>query len=428
MATEIFKKDLESLQKLVDNAKILQKQIKGINKPMKDFEKTSQKVVNFAEKTTKAFDKLYGIIKRIGLTGLLSGGGLALRGAMAQKSSVEAKTLGITSQQKGALEYAGKQTMANEGFFKSILSSIKEATQSQSAYDVFGLIGLDKNVVKSKNSLEQLNMVLNAISSSSKQLESVDKLKEVLGELTGLSVSEFKALDLDKFQKTYKEGLGYFDNSNEKLKVIGESFNRVTANIQLLADKVMSALAPAFSRVLDNITKGLNAVAQNPAFQKMMDSLSKWLESLSKGFDEKITSAINSIPEILRDMQVVFLRLLSALAEASTWLLTGESDTRARKFAESATKKADLLELERYKESLKTTASPEEFIDSLMEARNIEKKYNLQSSNLDKDVQKNFLRLEPQINLVINNDPTQAQMQKNFTTSIMLGGSNGGDR
>ena len=58
MATEIFKKDLETLQKLVDDAKILQKQIKGINKPMKDFEKTSQKVVTFAEKTTKTFDKL----------------------------------------------------------------------------------------------------------------------------------------------------------------------------------------------------------------------------------------------------------------------------------------------------------------------------------------------------------------------------------
>ena len=250
---------------------------------------------------------------------------------MAQKSSVEAKTLGITSQEKGALEYAGKQTMANEGFFKSILSSIKEATQSQSAYDVFGLIGLDKNVVKSKNSLEQLNMVLNAISSSSKQLESVDKLKEVLGELTGLSVSEFKALDLDKFQKTYKEGLGYFDNSNEKLKVIGESFNRVTANIQLLADKVMSALAPAFSRVLDNVTKGLNAVAQNPAFQKMMDSLSKWLESLSKGFEDKIESIINLLPDIIRATQIPFYRIKASLSDLSTWWLTGEGDTKALK-------------------------------------------------------------------------------------------------
>lgn len=425
MATEIFKKDLETLQKLVDNAKDLQKQIKGVNKPMKDFEKTSQKVVTYAEKTTKTFDKLYGIIKRIGLTGLLSGGALTLRGVMAQKSSVEAKTLGITSQQKGALEYAGKQGMASADFFKSVLKTIREASVSESGFDAFALLGLDAFRIRELPALEQLTTTLEALK---KFQGDPIILKNALSELTGLDFSTFKTLDLDKFKKDFKEGLGYYDNSNEKLKAVGESFNRVTANVQLLADKVMSALAPAFSRVLDNITKGLNAVAQNPAFQKMMDNLSKWLVSLSQGFDEKITSAINSIPELLRDMQVVFLRILSALAEASTWLLVGESDKRARQFAESATKKADLLELERYKQSLKTTSSPEEFVDSLMGARSIEKKYNLQSSNLDKDIQKNFMKLEPQINVVINNDPTQAQMQKNFTTSIMLGGSNGGDR
>lgn len=425
MATEIFKKDLETLEKMIESTKSLQGKIKGINSPMKDFEKATQKIATHTDKTTKSFAKLYSIAKRIGFAGVLGGGGLSVRGIMAQKSIVEAKTLGVSSQQKGALEYAGKQGMANSDFFKSILKNIRESSVSESGFDAFALLGLDALKIRELPALDQLTTTLEAMKNFKGD---PIILKNALSEIAGIDYATLKTLDMDKFKKDFKEGLGYYDNSNEKLKVIGESFNRVTANIQLLADKAMTSLAPAFSKVIDNITKGVNAIAQSPSFQKMLDNISKWLENLTAGFDEKVTSAISSIPEILRDMQVVFFRMLSALAEASTWILTGESDTKARKFAENLTKKADLLELDKYKDSLKTTNSPQEFVDSLMGARGIEKKYNLQNSNTDKDIQKNFVRLEPQINLVINNDPTQAQMQKNFTTSLMLGGSNGGNR
>lgn len=433
MATEIFKRDLATLEKISEHLKNLGKTIKsGVDKPMRDFEKTTSRISKATDRITNSFDKLFGVVKRIGLASMLTGGALALRGAMAQKQSVESKVLGVSNKQKGALEYAGKQTMGDSDFFKDILSTIKKASVSQEGYDLFANIGLRAQDIRAMKPLEALKTTLDALSKYDKSGKE-DLFEDLLGGLTGLSQFQFEAIDFKKFNESFKEGLGYYDESNEKLKGVGESLNRVTANFQLLIDKTLSSLAPSFEKVLNNISRGMNAIAQNPAFQDMLKKMEDWLLDMSKGFDSKISEMIKSIPDILRDMQIVFLNIVSSLANLSTWWQTGEDDEKARKFAESMKRKADLLERDRYKDRALESTTREEFVRNLGEAGMIEKKLGItgKESIAEKNAQEIWAKnqsFQPQITINIQNDPTQAQMQKNFTTSISMGGNNGGVR
>lgn len=418
-------KHLQSMRSNID---------KSLNKPMSNFEKTTKSVQRSTQILTKSFEKLFSVVKNIGFaslgTSLLTGGALGIRGAQAQKSSVEARTLGVTTQERGALEYAGKQTMADSGFFKDILKNIREASVSEGGFDAFALLGLDALQIRKMPALDALNLVLE----SAKNFKGDPTiLSNALNEIAGVDYQTFKALDVEKFKKFFQEGLTYTDNSAEKLKGVGEAVNRVTQNLQLMMDKVLSSMAPAFEKVLNNITKGLNAIAQNPTFKKMLDDISNWLLNMTKGFDDKVMDLIQSIPQVLRDMQIVFLNILSGLAEASTWILTGEADTKARKFAEATQKKADLLEAEKYRKQALEAKTMKEFDTAWEEGRSLEKKYGIDkegSSFFGQDIQAKIkdLSLQPQINITIQNDPTQAQMQKNFTQSIALGGSNGRGR
>ena len=435
MATEIFKKSLNDLDKIAKHLDSMGKKIdKGLNKPMSNFEKTTKSIEKNSQVLIKSFEKLFSVVKNIGFaslgTGLLSGGALGVRGIQAQKSSVEAKVLGLDTQSKGALEYAGKQTMSDSSFFKDILKNIREASVSDSGFDAFALLGLDALKIRKMPALDALNLVLDS-AKSFKGDPTI--LSNALGELAGIDYQTFQSLDVDKFRKFFEEGLQYTDNSAEKLKGVGESVNRVTQNLQLMADKVLSSLSPAFEKVLNNVSQGLNSIAQNPAFKKMLDNLSEWMQNISKGLDAKVMEIIQSIPEVLRDMQIVFLNILAGLAEASTWILTGEADKKATKFAQVTQKKADLLEAEKYRDQALKAKDEKEFALAWSEGRDLEKKYSIgkeSSSFFGKDMQDKLkeVNLQPQINITIQNDPTQAQMQKNFTQSISLGGSNGGNR
>lgn len=436
MAKKIFEQELKELDKIAKKLISVQDTLEnGLNKPMSKFDKATKAVVRSSLTLQKTFSKIYSIVKNIGFAslgaGLLSGGVLGVRGAYAQKSSVEAKTLGLDAQQKGALEYAGKQTMADSSFFKNILKSIRDASVNQESFDSFAMLGLDPLKMRKAPALEVLNEVL----SSAKNFKGdMSLLGKALNELTGIDYNSFQAIDLKKFAQFYKEGLSYSDKSIDKLKSVGEAVNRVSANLQLMVDKVLASLSPAFSNVLNNISKGANAIAQNPAFKNMLNDFSKFLESASNGFDDKVMELIKSIPNTLRDMQIVFYNILSALANASTWILTGDADTRARNFAEATQKKADLLEIAKYKQEALQSQNKEDFLNNLAQAGMLEKKHGLFDTK-DSITEKNKGELraklesfQPQINITIQNDPTQAQMQKNFTQSITLGGLSVGNR
>lgn len=429
MATEIFKRDLATLEKISEHLKNLGKTIKsGVDKPMRDFEKTTSRISKATDRITKSFDKLFGVVKRIGLASMLTGGALALRGAMAQKQSVEAKTLGVSNTQKGALEYAGKQTMADEDFFTNMIRSIKSASTSSSQYDAFGMLGLNKDVIRDmKDPIEALQKVVEALREKRQTLNK-DRFTEAMSSVTGLSLEQFDAIDFDKFNKFFKEGLGYYDESNEKLKGVGESLNRVTANLQLFIDKTLASLASSFERVLNNISKGLNAIAKNPAFQDMLKKMEDWLLDISKGFDSKVSEMIKSIPDILSDMQMVFYRIVSSLANLSTWWQTGEDDERARKLAESYSRKADILELEKHKKSALSATTDKGFTDAWNAGREIEEKLGISKKDsafyTDKMYQKAGQMAT--INITVTNDPTQAKTQTTYVESLSVGGSNGG--
>lgn len=436
LAKKIFEEELKELDNIAKKLISINTKLEnGLNKPMTKFEKATKAVNRSALTLEKTFSKIFSIVKNIGFASLgataLSGGVLGVRGAYAQKSSIEAKTLGLDAQQKGALEYAGKQTMADSSFFKDILKSIRNASVNQESFDSFAMLGLDPLKMRKAPALEVLNDVLRSAKNFKGDMSLLGK---ALGELAGIDYNSFKAIDLDKFAKFYKEGLNYNDKSIDKLKNVGEAVNRVTANLQLLADKVLASLSPAFSKVLNNLTKGMNAIANNPAFKSMLDDFSKFLMSATGGFDEKVLEVIKSIPETLRNMQIVFLNILSALAEASTWILTGEADRKARKFAEATQKKADLLEIAKYKEDALRATTKDDFLNNIAQAGLLEKKHGILDTS-ESITQKNKGELkaklesfQPQINITIQNDPTQAQMQKNFTQSITLGGLSVGNR
>lgn len=417
---EVFKKQLDNLTKISKNLDKMGKTIKNdIDKPMKSFEKSINRIQVASLAVQKTFDKLFGIVKGITLTGLGLGALVGFKGLQAKKDVVESKQLGITAQEKGALEYAGKQGFADSGFFKDMLQSIKNASIDIEKSGDFAKLGLDFQKVRKMPAIEALQEVI----------ERAQKLKldpsiinETIQSLAGISYQTLQNIDLDKFKRDLAEGMQYNDNSADKISKIGEGVNRLTANLSLLFDKTLASMAPTISKIFDNIAKGLNAIAQNKEFQAMLDRLGDWLSGLSSNFDTKVMDIINSIPNVIRSIEKAFLNITGFLLK-TYGVVTFNKETRQE--AQRYFDRADRLQLENLKSNIANAKTQTE----LNEATGDYLKYS-KEKGFDDDVSslvsERALKLEVPIQVNVQNDPTNALQQKTFNQSVSMGGDNYG--
>lgn len=387
-----------------------------LNPPIKKFEKTLKSALTPLRAMASIFDKIYSIVKGLGLGSLFGLGGIGVRGIMALKASAESKRLGVQVQEKGALEYAGSQAGLGKDFFKGVLENIRQTALTPEGLDLFGGIGLDALQISKMPALEALQATIQALQSTSLKTDA-QTFESLLQGITGMGTYQFKAIDFSKFKSDFEEGLKYTDNSAEKIKTIGEGVNRLTANFQLLSDKILASLSPVISKVFTNIGVGLNAIATNKSFQELMEKIGNWATNISSKFDETLLKVVQDIPQILRDFQIALLSITSTLINIAETFVFGKADDQLKRTR---------YRIDAYKEELeKRDAIEQKAKESLKQSNASTPQANGSTqANGNKDVANvNSTPINIQVN--IQNDPLQAQTQKNFTQSISFGGSNG---
>lgn len=413
---EIFKVKLENLKAMLGKVQAMGKATVKLNPPIKKFEKTLKSALTPLRAMASIFDKIYSIVKGLGLGSLFGLGGIGVRGIMALKASAESKRLGVQVQEKGALEYAGSQAGLGKDFFKGVLENIRQTSLTAEGLDLFGGIGLDALQISKMPALEALQATIQALQSTSLKTDA-QTFERLLQGITGMGTYQFKAIDFSKFKSDFEEGLKYTDNSAEKIKTIGEGVNRLTANFQLLSDKILASLSPVISKVFTNIGVGLNAIATNKSFQELMEKIGNWATNISSKFDETLLKVVQDIPQLLRDFQIALLSITSTLINIAETFVFGKADDQLKRTR---------YRIDAYKEELeKRDAIEQKAKESLKQANPSTPQANGSSQALvSKDVANvNSTPINIQVN--IQNDPLQAQTQKNFTQSISFGGSNG---
>lgn len=343
MAKEVFKTQLESLEQISKKLDNISKKIdNGLNKPMQKFRGTILSIAVATRGLQSTFSKIFGIIKNIGLTTLFGGGIIGFKGLQAQKQVTESGRLGISTQERSALEYAGKQTQADSGFLKDILKSINTALINfPESAEHFARLGLTREDLQGKSAFEQIEKVLSQAQKSN--LEGF-LVNESLQNLTGIDLNTLKSLDLGKLSAFYQEGLSYTSDSADQISKIGEGVNRVTTTLNTLFDKLLASFSPAIESIFNNIAKSLNAIANNSKFQELLEKLTQWAIDFSENFDTKALNFINKIPDILETMQIVFNRIVEWLAYFASKVTFGSTSESLSRVSQQAEKRADELE------------------------------------------------------------------------------------
>lgn len=414
---EIFKVNLTNINEMLKKVQKLGKEVTKINTPLKKFEKTMHASLRVAQTMSRVFDKIYSVVKGLGIGSILGFGGIGLRGLMALKTSAESKRLGLQTQEKGALEFAGSQAGLGKDFFKNLLENIRKTSLTDEGLDLFGSIGLDSLQISKMPALEALQSTIQALQATSIKTDA-NTFERLLQGIAGIDTFQFKAIDFKKFNADFQEGLKYHDNSAEKIKGIGEGVNRLTANFQLLGDKILASLSPAIEKIFNNISKGLNAIATNKAFQQLLDKIGDWATRLTSKFDDTIIGVVQNIPQILRDLQIALLSITGTLINVAEAFVFGDADTRL---------KSTRSKIEAYRNELEKRGEIEQKAkESQYKAIQL-KPVAVTPTGLR--TSPNGGKAEPaivNIQVDVKNDPLNQRTQQNFVQNVGFGGSNGG--
>lgn len=322
MSNQVFSKQLEAIDQIIKKVSSLPKNIGNIGKttqkalqPMNKFNRAMTLASKASDALRKNLAKVYSIAKMITFAGMGLLATAGARGIQAQKQTAEAKTLGVTNQQREALEYAGKQTGRGEGYFKDILSSIRNAMYDEESYDAFGALGLDPMKLRKLPALEVLQKVLEAGKNSKIGFE---PLQKAMGELTGMNIADLQALDLNKFKSFLNEGLSIYDNSANKISKIGEGLTRLTANLGSFMDKVLAKLSPAITALFNGFSRGLSKLMKNKSFNAMLNRLGSAMEKLGKNIDRAMIDFFNSLPKMFKNIQLWIYGLMETYKSWTT--------------------------------------------------------------------------------------------------------------
>lgn len=343
---EIFVKSLGNLTKMVAQSKELNKQMDRAEKTAQiKLEKSFERLKKLIEGIKKIFSSIFNIFKNITLGAMGTLAGFGLRGVVAQKQVAESRVLGVSSQERGALQFAGRASGFGEDFFKDILGSIKNAIVTEEGAGALSSLGIDINKARSMPSIELLNQVLERAKSSQVP---VQVLSGFINQLTGLDWNTFKALDLSKFKTDFQEGMELSSNSADKLKGIGESLNKLTTGFSNLMDKTLAQFAPMIESIFGNISNGLKKIGESKVFNDMLKDIGDWAMSVSKGFDKSFENTLKEIPSIFDSLKITFYDLISGLSYLISYIpfIGDEATQKLRGISASFDKKSDLATIE----------------------------------------------------------------------------------
>lgn len=326
---EVFKKQLANLDKILANIRAQQKQQATLNTQMQKFDASIQKARRSAEALLDTFRRVFSVIKSIGFASLLTGAGLGVKGVMAQKEVAKATSLDLNTQQLKALKFAGGQSqVANRDFLVNLATSLKESLYTTDKAQYWASLGLDTEQMKQMDTIDLLKTFLGSV----KEREGGDvgqnkNLQDILQGLSDINLGDLKNINTEEIWSNYQRGLELTDRSAEKLQDIGKGVNTIITTFDTLTDKVLSSLAPAFKTLLDSISSGVAKLYKSEDFQKLLDKISDFMSGLSGDASDYISNLTKSIPDLLRDIKITFLSILSSLGSVAKIFTAGMSDS-----------------------------------------------------------------------------------------------------
>lgn len=312
----IFTKSLSEVTDILNKTQGVNKALeKGSKIATNGMQKSFEKMRVVMDRILKSIKSVFNVMKNMALTSMISLGGLGFRGIQAQKQTAESRVLGITNQQRGALQFAGRASGFGEDFFKDILGSIKNSLVTEEGAGAFGALGMNVNEARGLSSMELLNKVLENAKKSKLPMQVLSKF---ITEITGLDWNTFQALDLGKFKKDFREGLSLSSNSADQLKGMGESLNRVITSFGTFIDKMLVPLTPLVENIFDNISESFKKLGESEVFNNALKDIANWVADVTKDLDKTFEQTIKDLPTIFANMKIVFFDVISGLS----WLLS----------------------------------------------------------------------------------------------------------
>lgn len=412
----IFSKQLQNLTKIRDTFKDITKQNIALKKQVDNATNALGRLKKVAVGVLGVFKNIYAMVKNIGFASLGFMGGAGIKGMLAQKNVASAKRIGINTQEQGALKHTGGVLGVDRDFFTTMAKTLRESTYTPEGNRGFSILG-----IRDAGSKKTMDLLMEFLQNSKTMLDRyqgdqgrLNSLQEAVSQVAGINLGDLKTFDLEAFKKAYEEGIGYANNSQDKLQSIGVGLNRVITSFDAFVNKTLASVSKPLESVFTNITNGLKEVGNSKAFERLLAKVGSFADTASKGFGSTMETFIKNIPQILREIQITFLRVLQGLAEASTWILVGESDRKATEFAKRVGKKADTLEAQQLRDEIMESKKPtQEFANKLTRLSELHK----QGTQLSQEDRSDLIN---HINIVVNNDPTQAQQSQQMQQSINL--------
>lgn len=451
MEVDIFKKQLNNLGKLLDGMKNQSKQQNQLNNQMDKFNKSILTAQASANKLLETFRSVFSVVKSIGFSSLMIGGAMGVKGVLAQKEYAKAQTLDLTTHQLKALKYAGGQSQtANRDFLVDLASTLKNSLYTTDKAQNWASLGYDTEMLKQLDTIDLLKTFISTVSERGLGDSGQNKnLQDILEGLSNISLGDLKNINPEEIWKNYEKGLQITDNSGEKIKEIGKGVNTLITTFETFTDKIQASLAPAFKELLDSVSNGLAKLYNSKEFGAWLEKLSEVMGGMSANAVDYIASLTKSIPDLLRDMKIIFLQIMSGLATTAQVFTVGLNDS-VNRFAKNIDKQLFQAEDTKYRDlhkRLNETKSQKEFRDIYGELMDFteggdrltrENREKLQSDYLRRSEEfknqaqkeassKGELTITQPLQITINNDPESITQTHNLTNGINVGGfSNSG--
>lgn len=453
MEVDIFKVQLKNLDKLLVGMKNQSKQQTKLNLQMDKFNQGINQAKKSADRLLDTFRQVFSVVKSIGFASLMTGGVMGVKGVLAQKEYAKAQTLDLSTHQLKALKYAGGQSQtANRDFLVDLASSLKASLYTNDKAQNWASLGYDVEMLRQLDTIDLLKTFMSSVSERGLGDAGQNKnLQDILEGLSDISLGDLKNINPEEIWANYEKGLKLTDSSGDKLMSVGKSVNTLITTFDTFVTKIQASLAPAFSDLLDSISNGLAKLYNSKEFKEFLQKVSKVMKNLSESASDYISKLTKSIPDLFRDMKIVFLQIISALGSVAQVFTIGMNDSvnRMVKKADKALFQAEdekyrdlhkrMNEAKNVKDYLAIQKELMDFTENGDRLTNENKKrlyedilrkneeFNKQLDSKNQGKGGNTQQVVQPINITVHNDPDSITQTHTLTNSINVGGwGNGG--
>lgn len=299
MNNEIFSKSLQNLDKILKDLKSINVEVKRLDTPLAKTEKTFSKFEKTTERLSKNFQKLVRGAKTLSLLSIGASVFSGFKGLTQNQINAQSRALGVTSRERNALQFAGKQSGFGDDFFTGMLKNLREViTTQEGAGALTGGLGIDIYKAREMNQVELLKQVISGIQNSSLAQENLSPITQ---QLLGLSLNELKAIDFKAFVDDLNKAKDYTTESTPAMREMGKSFAKLQATLERILNSFLNDIAPYVQKIFDYLTNTLPKIYQD--FKKEVMEGINFVTSPSEWFSSKKEEGKNALDRDLDNLK-----------------------------------------------------------------------------------------------------------------------------